>query len=191
MAASSRALHRLTAVVGSTRPSGPSEGISNVSKWDTLDSIKSNCTINEHGCWIPSVKPARCGYVPVCERVDGGTRNCRLHRRVCRLAHGEPPTSDHHAAHGPCHNRACCNPEHLSWKTPIGNAADKVRDGTRQHGKRNPNATLTKKQVRAIKAAYVKGSREFGSYALGREYGVRHVTILRIVNGKNWTHILN
>ena len=35
-----------------------------------------------------------------------------------------------HAAHGPCNNRRCCNPSHLSWKTPKQNQRDRFRDGT-------------------------------------------------------------
>jgi len=51
------------------------------------------------------------------------------HRFMCRLVHGEPPTSEHHASHS-CGIRHCINPRHLSWKTPAGNMADKHVHGT-------------------------------------------------------------
>lgn len=37
----------------------------------------------------------------------------KAHRIMCKLAHGEPPTSKHVAAHS-CHNPPCVNPKHLS-----------------------------------------------------------------------------
>src|SRR5690554_2084974 len=36
-------------------------------------------------------------------------------RMVCIVAHGEPPSTKHDAAHS-CGVRSCCNPRHLSWK---------------------------------------------------------------------------
>ena len=49
------------------------------------------------------------------------------HRVMCILAHGEPPTSKHAAAHscGMGHE-GCVNPKHLRWATSKENAADAV-----------------------------------------------------------------
>jgi len=63
-------------------------------------------------------------------RHDG--RNTVASRFICMLAHGEPPTEFHEAAHtcGKGH-LGCVNPRHLSWKTKIENEADKKVHGTR------------------------------------------------------------
>jgi hypothetical protein len=36
-------------------------------------------------------------------------------RVVCKMAHGEPPTPEHDAAHFYCGNERCVNPHHLRW----------------------------------------------------------------------------
>lgn len=56
------------------------------------------------------------------------------------------------ATHGPCHNKGCVNPKHLSWKTPKGNAADRTRDGTEHHGEGKAQSKLTEAQVLAIRS---------------------------------------
>ncbi|MDE2104721.1 MAG: HNH endonuclease [Patescibacteria group bacterium] len=46
-----------------------------------------------------------------------------VHRLVCRIVHGEPPSALMEAAHN-CGNRACVNPHHLRWDSHKGNMAD-------------------------------------------------------------------
>lgn len=50
--------------------------------------------------------------------------------RVALILHTGQNPSGMHACHGPCHQRACCNPFHLSWQTPQQNSLDRRRDGT-------------------------------------------------------------
>lgn len=52
------------------------------------------------------------------------------HRLMCVLAHGEPPTPKHQAAHscGKGHY-GCVNPRHLSWKTNSQNQLDRAKNG--------------------------------------------------------------
>src|SRR5258708_608706 len=72
------------------------------------------------------------------------------HREMCRMAHGEPPTPDHHAAHS-CGNRRCINPRHISWKTQSDNQLDR-----RQHG--TVKRTYTK--ITAEQAAQIRQLKE-------------------------------
>lgn len=71
---------------------------------------------------------------------------------MCCLAHGEPPSSKHEAAHscGRGHD-ACVNPNHLRWATRKENHADKLLHGTHNRGEQGPSAKLTIAQVREIR----------------------------------------
>lgn len=53
------------------------------------------------------------------------------HRLACELAHGPAPSAEHEASHS-CGNRACVNPNHLSWKTASGNQYDRRLHGTHE-----------------------------------------------------------
>src|SRR5258708_5289386 len=48
---------------------------------------------------------------------------------MCILAHGEPPTARHQAAHF-CGAPSCVNPRHLRWATHTENQADRAVHGT-------------------------------------------------------------
>lgn len=72
-------------------------------------------------------------------------------RAMCILAHGEPPSPAHDAAHscGKAHE-ACVNPEHLRWATKVQNQGYRRRHGTVLVGIKNPAAKLTDDQVAQI-----------------------------------------
>lgn len=103
------------------------------------------------------------------------------HRVMCRLAHGEPPTREHHAAHS-CGNRMCVNPNHIGWKTPSQNEADKVAHGTDVRGERNPCAKLNRQQVQDIRS--MRGTKSQSSIA--RQFGVSRRAVGFILSGETW-----
>ncbi|WJI43714.1 hypothetical protein NL532_24210 [Mesorhizobium sp. C120A] len=74
------------------------------------------------------------------------------------------------------------NQWHLSWKTPIENAADKLDHGTIARGEQHGNAKLTEADVRSI--------RSLGGGLLHREigdlFGVTSSTISVIRSRKSW-----
>lgn len=74
------------------------------------------------------------------------------HRVMCTLAHGQPPTPKHDAAHN-CGRGAdgCVNPHHLRWATRKDNNADKLMHDTHNRGERNWHARLTENDVRKIR----------------------------------------
>lgn len=101
------------------------------------------------------------------------------HRFICKLAHGEPPTEDHEAAHS-CNNASCMNIDHLSWKTSQENSDDQSRAGTNQGNKWGWRGSLTETQ-----RAEILSSTET-NIALAAKFGVSKHTIGRFKNGKSY-----
>lgn len=87
-----------------------------------------------------------------------------------------------------CDNPGCVNPAHLRPGTQIDNNRDMEERGRRRGGslpgERHNMAKLTWGQVREIRQRYIPFV--VSSVQLGKEYGVYHQTILRIVNRTGW-----
>lgn len=104
-------------------------------------------------------------------------------RVMCAVAHGQPPTPEHQAAHS-CGrgNKGCMNPRHLRWATRNENEADKVVHGTLPRGERQGSSRLTSAQVREI--------RRLAGLATHREiatrYGVSRGHVGRILARGEW-----
>lgn len=105
-------------------------------------------------------------------------------RWMCTLAHGDPPTDKHEAAHS-CGNGhlGCINPNHLSWKTHAQNMADRKVHGTEIYGTRNGKTNLTEADVRAIRAAPPRLA------PLMAKYGMSKHGISKIRSGKRWVMV--
>ena len=111
--------------------------------------------------------------------VEGKT--VRAHRVVCTIAHGNPPTAKHQAAHS-CGVKLCCNPAHLRWATRVENEADKLLHGTDQHGEKNHRVKLTARDVLEIRNSI--GNLSQGQ--LAEKYGVSRQTICDVQLRKRW-----
>lgn len=110
-----------------------------------------------------------------------------INRSAARIAlilyTGVPDDYPYHAAHGPCNSRICINPhpDHgLAWKTPLENAADKLRDGTNARGMKSGKAKMTDEQVLSI----FNDPRP--QIEIAAELGIHSAHISRIKNGKRW-----
>jgi hypothetical protein len=106
------------------------------------------------------------------------------HRAMCRIAHGDPPSTIHQAAHS-CGIRKCINPRHLSWKTPKENEVDKVAHGRDSQGERNGCAKLTAANVQAIRV--LEGS--LTQEQIARTFGVSRRAVGMVLSGKTWGHV--
>lgn len=89
-----------------------------------------------------------------------------------------------------CDNPSCVRPEHLFLGTQLDNMRDRMHKGRWKGGsppgEGNGSAKLTDEQVRQIRIRRAAGE---GARALGREFGVAHVQIVKIVQRKTWKHI--
>ena len=107
----------------------------------------------------------------------------RAHRVICILAHGEPPSPAHEAAHscGKGHE-GCVARSHLSWKLPVDNSADRLAHGTHLRGERGSVRKLTWVEVDRIRA--LGGS--MTTAAIGEMFGVSQTNISMILRGVTW-----
>ena len=142
--------------------------------------LKEVITRNEEGCIFWPYSRSTNGYGNV--RWEGRMEN--VHRVVCELSNGSPPTLEHQAAHS-CGNGhlSCCNPKHLSWKTQLENEADKARHGTVAAGVFNAHAKLNDDAVRAIRASSISAIK------LSSTYGVRPEIISAVRRRAAWKHV--
>lgn len=110
-------------------------------------------------------------------------KNMSAPRAMCLLAHGDPPSSSHQAAHscGKGHE-GCVNPRHLRWATASENEMDKLKHGTLRRGHAINTSKLTEQQVREI----ITRGRAGGINKMAREFGVSPTAISYILSGKNW-----
>jgi hypothetical protein len=102
-----------------------------------------------------------------------------VHRVICVDVHGAAPSPIHEAAHS-CGRKECANPRHISWKTPLENAADKYLHGTIKSGERNPACKLTDEQAAAVKAL----RRVIPIKEAAQRFGISISQVSRIQNGK-------
>lgn len=140
--------------------------------------LRAHVDYSEQTClaWPYKLVPSGYGLA-----VIGGVQK-RASRWMCILAHGEPPTASHQAAHS-CGNPSCVNPMHLRWATHAENMADKEIHGTTNHGERNAKTRLTADDIRAIRSAPPDLK------PLMERYGLSKHGVSKIRSGKRWGHI--
>lgn len=110
-------------------------------------------------------------------------RQGNVHRFACIEANGPPPSPLHEAAHSCGNGRlGCCNPNHLSWKTPVENNADKIIHGTVGRGERNSQAKLTEDDILGIRSLGATRSQS----QIAKLYGVSQTTVSQIQRGVRW-----
>lgn len=102
--------------------------------------------------------------------LDG--RGMPASRAVLILATGEPPEGMY-ARHGPCHDRRCVNPRHLSWGTNEENVRDRIRDRTN-------SKKLTREDVVEIRTSSEPG------LAIASRYQISASQVSRIRLGRAW-----
>lgn len=130
---------------------------------------------------------------------DGYGRFTSPERRAHRFAYRfyKEPIGEGLLVLHDCDNRKCCNPAHLRLGTEQDNADDCKKRGRtvassasfkpgQQIGEGNLNAKLTLEKVRAIRKRYNEGLRYGELKTIAEEYGIKYVTIQKIVHNKLW-----
>jgi hypothetical protein len=145
-------------------------------------------------CWLWTGCTQKFGHGSIARGGRNGKR-VLAHRLSWEIHFGEIPDGMLVCHH--CDAPQCVNPRHLFIGTYLHNNRDKNRKKRDQvphprmseaeRGEKNNMAKLNIEQVRAIRAAYVAGGVTY--FELGRQYGVAHTTIYKIVRGRRWTHI--
>ena len=126
------------------------------------------------------------GYACMTRRSKPRGESRLVHRRLCIIENGPPPTPKHEAAHN-CGRGAdgCVTKSHLQWKTHTENMADTVKHGTHISGERVPNSKLTEIAVREIRAI----GRSIPLTPIARQFGVSTSTISLILRNEIWVGI--
>lgn len=88
-----------------------------------------------------------------------------------------------------CDNPSCVRPSHLFLGTNKDNMVDMVRKDRQAKGTKQHLSKFTDDDIRTIRKRYVKDSSTDGSTAIGRDYKVPPITILRIVKRYSWKHV--
>jgi hypothetical protein len=106
-----------------------------------------------------------------------------VHRYICTIVHGEPPTPKHQAAHSCGRGRqGCVSPGHLSWKTAKANNDDKYEHGTIFFGEAHPNSKLTEADVREIRSLAGRMLQKH----IARKFGITRQAVRLIHRRINW-----
>lgn len=121
-----------------------------------------------------------------------GKRSKLVHRTVCEIANGPPPTPYHEAAHscGKGHE-GCFGAGCLSWKTRVENVADSVEHGTWNHGERVNFARLTREQALTIWQRRPVEGRYGPATVIAAEFGVSPETVVAIWDQRSWAWLTN
>ena len=128
--------------------------------------------------------PSGYEYVHLCNG-KGKTKLFRVHRLVAETFIPNPnnlPEVNHKDG-----DKLNNNVKNLEWCTNLENMRHSVETGLRNiKGENNPSAKLTVKDVINIRKEYIPKSKEFGTVALARKYGVTNVMIGKIIRNECW-----
>ena len=152
---------------------------------DVVRHFRDTARVDENGCRISSLGSKTNGYVRFSLQRQKTITRYFLHREVLRLKLGRPIRDGYETSHL-CHNRACCNEDHLVEETHKENAGRSLADDRYQRGEQSGVAKLTEGVVREIRRRFASGeSRPDISEAMGISY----FTLYDVIARKTWKHI--
>ncbi|WP_406626146.1 NUMOD4 motif-containing HNH endonuclease [Acidovorax sp. SDU_ACID1] len=153
--------------------------------WPGYEASSTGRVRSSNGIKVPFRDPK--GYLKVKLWSHSRAKNLRVSGLVALAFHGPAPAGHvvRHRNGANDDNRA----DNLLYGTRSENEQDKVRHGTALLGERHHQAKLCTADVQAIRARYQRGSREDGSNAIAKDFGVTGALIRYIVRGETWRHV--
>lgn len=174
-----------------------------MSKINKFGSPRSNHSLS--GCWTHITSVSSGGY----GQIQFQNQKWDMHRYSYYIHNGKPELLVGMVVAHKCDNKECCNPDHLEYITHEQNCKDAVarirtikpkkekREGNfhatsgsikpgEQLGEANNNAILNWDKVRAIRARHKAGLAYGGLKKMAEEYGVKYITMQRIVANTLW-----
>lgn len=129
------------------------------------------------------------GYVKATLTVNYKAKDFRVHRLVAKAFIPNPDNKETvNHKDGIKTNNTIGN---LEWATRSEQVFHSYQHDLKKPMKGNLNywAKLTDDQVREIRSTYIKGSKEFGTVALGRKYGVNASVIEKVVKRLSYKNV--
>jgi hypothetical protein len=136
--------------------------------------------IHKNGYYVYAMYP---------EGRKGGCKCIKIHRLIAETFIPNPENKPfvNHIDGNKLNNKV----ENLEWCTSQENTIHAYKHGLIKilSGEDNPNSKLTADDVKWIREHYVPRSREFGTRALGRKFGVDHSNIIEVLKGKSYKNV--
>lgn len=165
------------------------EGFYKISNLGNVMSMGGWCGTSKRNQMIRSTSLTKDGYVKVRLMRNGKDRTSRIHRLVAEafIPNPENKKTVNHIDGVKTNN----NVVNLEWadRSEQMHHAYKLGLKTAMIGSTNTQAKLTDEQVREIRKTYVRQSKEFGTVALGKKYGVTNRVIGLVVSGKAYRNV--
>lgn len=165
------------------------EGFYQISNLGRVKSLGGWCGTAKRKEKIRSASLTQDGYVKVRLQHKGKDKTARVHRLVAEAFIPNPENKDTvNHIDGNKQNNAVSNLEWVDRTEQMLHAYDLGLKSSRV-GSQNSNAKLTDEQVREIRKSYVPYSKEFGTVALAKKYGVTNRVIGLIVKNKSYKNV--
>ena len=166
--------------------------------YDGFYQISNFGRVKTTGGWCGSVKRkesirsitfTKDGYAKIRLNHKGKDKTYRVHRLVAEhfIPNPENKSTVNHIDGDKTNNHV----DNLEWADRSEQMIHAYKMGlkTSRVGSDNSNAKLTPEEIREIRKTYVKQSKEFGTIALGKKYGVTNRVIGLIVKGDSYKNI--
>lgn len=164
------------------------EGLYQVSNLGRVKSLERQCgTVYKKEKVLSADRLTKDGYVKVALRKDNVATEFRVHQLVARSF--IPNTDNKETVNHIDGDKRNNKEENLEWAT-----RSEQLDHAYKNGLKKPvswvNTKLTEEDVREIRNTYKRQSKEYGTVALAKKYGVSNVVIGLIVRGKTYKYVI-